>query len=104
MIRIYKTIEQRPKILGLAFQEIGLLTLLFTGLLVGGAIAKSFIQVSGWYYVFIILFTLTAYFILRIGNAKNHPSFLFSTISHWLQPKEILMDHVSFKKVDTQDL
>ncbi len=104
MIKVYHSLSSPPEIWGIRLQEFSLLLIVSIGFLIGGAIAKSFIYISGLYYLFVSIITIICYITILIGNSKDHPSFLFSTISTWFQPLEIDMTYADIEEIFHKDI
>ena len=95
-MKVCKAIEKKSQVLGLGFNEIGLVILLFAILFILGNTLAMFTYVSGWYYLGSLALVVISVMILRFNNRKKRPTYLMSLISfHFFQPKRIYLSNTS---------
>ncbi|MEZ4850651.1 MAG: hypothetical protein R3B93_18955 [Bacteroidia bacterium] len=89
-MKVYKSLERDPRILGVSLSDARLLIGLF-GILIGiVAVVQLLFNTSGVWYLGPFLILIGLYVVLRYGARQNQPNYLISWISfHLLQPKII---------------
>lgn len=87
-MKTFRSIEKQAQLLGLPMNDLFVLLLLMSLLIVLGIVLNLMIPLSKYYFWTVILATIFAYFLLRKVNRQRHPTLLFSYLSYrFRQPK-----------------
>ncbi|MGD1889759.1 MAG: hypothetical protein ACFB15_04030 [Cyclobacteriaceae bacterium] len=103
-MKTFRSIEKQAQLLGLPMNDLFVLLLLMSLLIVLGIVLNLIIPLSKYYFWTVILATIFTYFLLRKVNRQRHPTLLFSYLSyHFRQPRRLSVWGTVNRKPETGD-
>ena len=100
-MHVRKSLEKPTKILGMKFQELGIVIVSFVALTVFMSLLRMVITVPPIVPTIGFMIVIGLLIVVRIAEKRKHPSFLISAISFYLkQPKKIVMTNPNLLNKD----
>ena len=103
-MKTYKVIEKSSTIQGIPSTDFGLYLVAMFSLVFLGSLLGVFINISGWYFLAVLIIGTLGFFILKMAYKRKHPSLLLSFISYYfMQPKKIKATPVKLKHLSEDE-